>query len=331
MLTLADAAAMLREAVKDRSYVNDTRLGPEVDSFLGYFRTERGKTEGTITSYEYTLARLAVYYADKTLAELEGRPGTILVRDFLRHYYAECAGSTWNTKVATVKAFFKWAHEEGRMETNPAAVIRYRDTGDSERKAHQASIVQRIVAAQDERRDRIGIQLLGRMALRRNELRVVQFRHINTDTQELTVYGKGRTVIKVPLFDDLYEQILRERVERLAHPDEFLLYPTKLGKVGRHPDQHMGIIWENRLAPLSSSGIDKWWQRCLARAGVEPFPMHELRHSAGTDFWRETRDLRMTQRLMRHKTIRTTADTYLHDDTADLADAMVSMPVWEVE
>lgn len=329
--TLADAAIMVREAMKDRGYVNTTLMGREVDSFLGYFRTERGKTEGTITSYEYALAKLAVHYADKTLADLEGRDGTNLVRDFLREYYADCAGSTWNTKVATLKAFFRWAHEEGRMESNPAAVIRYRDTGDSERVAHSQSDVQRIVVAQDERRDRIGIQLLGRMALRRNELRVVQFRHLNTDTHELTVYGKGRTVLKVPLFADLYEQILRERVERLAHPDEFLLYPTKIGRVGTYPDHRMGVIWENRLAPLSSSGIDKWWQRCLVRAQVEPFPMHELRHSAGTDFWRETRDLRMTQRLMRHKTIRTTADTYLHDDTADLADAMVSMPAWEVE
>jgi len=330
-LTLADLAGMLREAVKDRSYVEDTLLGREVDSFLAYFRTERGKTEGTITSYEYTLARLAIFHANLTLADLEGRAGTILVRDFLRHFYAECAGSTWNTKVATVKAFFRWAHEEGRMESNPAAVIRYRDTGDSERKAHAASRVQRIVAAQDERRDRVGIQLLGRMALRRNELRVVQFRHVNTDTHELTVYGKGRTVLKVPLFDDLYEQILRERVERLAHPDEYLLYPTKLGRIGRYPEQRMGVIWEDRLAPLSSSGIDKWWVRCLERAQVERFPMHELRHSAGTDFWRQTRDLRMTQRLMRHKTVRTTADVYLHDDTADLADAMTEMPRWEVE
>ena len=34
----------------------------------------------------------------------------------------------------------------------------------------------------------VASQLLGRLALRRNELRVVQFRHVDNDTRELTVY-----------------------------------------------------------------------------------------------------------------------------------------------
>jgi site-specific recombinase XerD len=330
-LTVAEAAMMLRELVKDRGYVDETGLGREVDSFLTYFRTERGKTEGTITSYEYTLARLAIYYADLTFADFEGRTGTTLIRDFLREKYGDCAGSTWNTKVATVKAFFKWAHEEWRMESNPSAIIRYRQVAGHTRSAHPSTRIQALVAAQDERRDRVAIQLLGRLALRRNELRVVQFRHLNTDTHELTVYGKGGTVLNVPVFDDLYEQMLRERLERQAHPDEYLLYPVKLGRLGTGRDARMGVIWDDRMRPLSSSGIDKWWVRCVDRAGLERFPMHELRHSAGTEFWRQTRDLRMTQRLMRHKTIRTTADVYLHDDTADLADAMTELPAWEVE
>lgn len=93
----------------------------------------------------------------------------------------------------------------------------------------------------------------------------------------------------------------------------------------------MGVIWEDRLSPLSLSGVDKWWNRMLKTAGVDHFPKHEMRHSAGTNFWRETRDLRLTQKLMRHKSIRTTADTYLHDDTADMAEAWDTMPAWEVE
>jgi len=334
-LTLADAARMMREAedaVKNRAYVSETGLGRAVDGFLTYFLTERGKTEETCRSYEYCLAAFALYYADKQLTDFDSKHGTNLIRDFLRHQYAEVQGNTWNTRVATIKALFKWAFEEGRIDTNPAAPIRYRNVPDSERKAHSASKIEMIVRAQDLRRDRIGIQLLGRMGLRRAELAVVQFRHVNIDTHELTVYGKGRTVKPLPLFEDLFEQIQRERSERLAHPDEFLLYPYKLGKVGKYPDTRMEVTWENRLKGYSLSGIDKWWDRCLKRAGVDHFPKHEMRHSAGTNFWRETRgDLRMTQRLLRHKNIETTARTYLHDDTADLAEALASMPVWEIE
>jgi integrase/recombinase XerD len=330
-LTLATAARMMREAVRDRSYVGETGLGGAVDGFLTYFRTERGKTPETVRSYEYALAGLAIHYADLSLEDFDGKRGTNLIRDFLRERYSDVAGNTWNTRVATLKAFFKWAFEEGRLDTNPAALIRYRTVPESERQAHSLSKIEFIVAAQDQRRDRIALQLLGRLALRRNELRLVQFKHVNPDTHELTVFGKGGTVRRLPLFADLYEQILRERLDRGSRPEEHLLYPVKLGRIGRHPDVTTGVIWEDRLRPLSLSGIDKWWRRCLERAGVEPFPMHELRHSAGTNFWRETRDLRLTQRLMRHKSIRTTADTYLHDDAADLAEAFDSMPSWEIE
>lgn len=333
-LTVADAAKMLHEAMRDpdrQRYVKETGLGRDIERFLVYFKTERGKTEATCTGYEYCLARLAWYYAFLDLSAFDGKHGANLIRDFLRDTYAEVQGGTWNTRVATLKAFFKWAFEESRIDTNPAAIIRYRTVPEAERQAHSPSRIEAIVAALDQRRDRIGVQLLGRMALRRNELRVVQFRHVNTDTRELTVFGKGGTVRKLPLFTDLYEQVLRERLERQAAPGEHLLYPSKLGRVGVGEGARMGVIWEDRLSPLSPSGIDKWWARVIKAADVQHFPMHELRHSAGTAFWRETRDLRMTQKLMRHKSIRTTADTYLHDDPADLADAVDLMPAWDVE
>lgn len=329
-LTLAEAARIMREAVREADrdrYIADTGIGRDVDRFLVYFRTERGKTDNTCTLYEYCLAKLAFHYADLGLDAFDGKHGTNLIRDFLRDKYADVAGGTWNTRVATLKAFFKWAYEEGRIDHNPAQMIRYRTVAETERKAHAPSRIERIVVAQTERRDRIAVQLLGRMALRRNELRLVQFKHVNVDTRELTVFGKGGTVKRLPLFDDLFEQIMRERLERQAHPDEFLLYSFKWGRIGTG----MGVIWENRLAPRSPSGMDKWWQQVLRRAGIDQFPMHELRHSAGTNFWRETRDLRMTQKLMRHKSIRTTADTYLHDDPADLAAAFGEMPAWDVE
>lgn len=334
VLTLGVAARMLREAMRDtdrQRYIAETGMGRDVERFFVYFKTERGKTAATCTGYEYCLAKLCWYFADFDLAAFDGKHGPNLIRDFLRDTYADVGGGTWNTRVATVKAFFKWAFEESRIDTNPAAIIRYRQVPESERASHSPSRIEAIVAAQTERRDRIGVQLLGRLGLRRNELRVVQFRHVNPDTRELTVFGKGGTVKRLPVFTDLYAQLLRERLERQAAPDEHLLYPAKVGRVGVGESARMGVIWEDRLSPLSPSGIDKWWQRVLKTAGVEHFAMHELRHSAGTNFWRNNRDLRMTQKMMRHAKIETTARYYLHDDAADLAEAFDSMPAWEVE
>lgn len=317
--------------MRDRTYVTTTKLGGHVDSYLAWLTTERGGRPETAKSFEYTLARLARMFAWQPLDQFEAPEGTRLIREFLQHYYRDAAANTWNKNVATCKSFFRWAYEEGLLLTNPAGVIRYREQRGSERRAHPPSLLERIVAAQPERRDRVAVQLMARMALRRNELRLVQFKHVDNVTGELTVFGKGGTVLPVAIPPDLHRQLLAHALERQADHDEHLLYPMKLGRVGSFPDYTMAVIWEDRRAPLTVDAVGQWWKRCLARAGVDHFPMHELRHSAGTTFYRETRDLKLTQLLMRHKKSSTTADTYLHLDQADLAEAWAALPGWEIE
>lgn len=323
-LTIADAARMLRDELKDRSYVTTTPLGGEVDRFLRYFATEYGAMPTSVTGYEYTLARLALYYADLTLADLEPPDGIDLIRQFWHHYWGDAEPTTRTNRLGVLKSFFRWAVEERRMIADPTRAIRYPRGRGKERKTHSIEEIQRILLAQERREDKIGVQLMARMGLRRNELRLVQARHIDADTGTLTVFGKGGTVEPVPLFPDLRSQIMALALDRMWLPDEFLLYPRKTGlKRGE-----MQVIWEDRRKPVSLSAIDKWWRRCLDRAGVPCFPMHELRHTAGTEFYKQTRDLKLTQRLLRHKHAKTTADVYLHLDTADLATAMDKLEAW---
>ena len=79
---------------------------------------------------------------------------------------------------------------------------------------------------------------------------------------------------------------------------------------------------EYRHRPLSPRGMHEWWAKRLQEADVPHFPMHELRHTAGTEFHRASGDLKKTQMFMRHKSITTTADTYMHLDREDLEEAM---------
>jgi integrase len=53
--------------------------------------------------------------------------------------------------------------------------------------------------------------------------------------------------------------------------------------------------------------------------------MHELRHSAGTEFQRASHDLKLTQVFMRHESIRTTADYYLHPDADELVAGLAAV------
>lgn len=87
-LTLADAARMMREAVKDKSY-RATPLGLEVAHFMRWFRNEYGATPETLRDYESILAKLAIDHADLELADFEPPVGTTRVREFI-----DSAGAT---------------------------------------------------------------------------------------------------------------------------------------------------------------------------------------------------------------------------------------------
>jgi integrase len=73
-----------------------------------------------------------------------------------------------------------------------------------------------------------------------------------------------------------------------------------------------------------------WWYRCLARAGLvtegttSGMHMHRGRHTAATELQRSHHDLRLTQLLLGHADIRSTA-RYAQLDTADLAQALLEL------
>ena len=109
-------------------------------------------------------------------------------------------------------------------------------------------------------------------------------------------------------------------LNRAPAPDEFLLFPEKIG-----PEFYGGplaTIWQDRLRPLSSTAMHRWWAGCMKRAGLAHRPMHEARHTAITDFLRRTGNLKLAQMLAGHADIGTTANIYAHLDTTDLETAL---------
>ena len=50
--------------------------------------------------------------------------------------------------------------------------------------------------------------------------------------------------------------------------------------------------------------------------------MHELRHTAGNEFRRATGDLELTRLFMRHASITTTSEHYMHADKSELIAGM---------
>lgn len=130
--------------------------------------------------------------------------------------------------------------------------------------------------------------------------------------------GGDRVAHPVGPFPDVVGELEAHITLDGRRADEYLLYSRWERRIG----SERVVYREDKDRPLSPRGMHEWFAKRLEEAGVEHFPMHELRHTAGTEFHRASKDLKRTQMFMRHKSITTTADTYMHLDRADLEDAM---------
>lgn len=289
--------------VRDKTYQR-LPIGGEVKRWLQTLRFEDA-SQNTLDAYEITGARLALEFPDFAgLREFErtGGEGVGLLRWFLDKHWRDSASATRRARLSAVKSLFAWALEEGIIEWNPAEKIkppRRRETG---RRAHPQELVLELVFSQESLRDRISCQLLGRLGLRKNELRLLQARDINLSTNEIRVRGKGGKVRMVPIgsMRSLREELTFHLLVEGHAPNDYLLHP--------HSD---------RTRPLDPSNVHRWFKRCLEAADLASMPMHELRHTAADHLYRETGDLQAVQMLLGHESIGTT-QAYLHPTTDDL-------------
>jgi site-specific recombinase XerD len=148
-LTLAEAARMMREAVKDKSY-RSTPLGLEVAHFMRWFRNEYGATAETLRDYESILAKLAIDHADLELADFEPPIGTTRLREFIGGRWGDSAPRTRKKVRAVLMSFFKWAQAEFKLHRNPVIAIRTPRLRDVERELFSAEEITRIIAMQPE-------------------------------------------------------------------------------------------------------------------------------------------------------------------------------------
>lgn len=306
---------ILREAgqrVKDKSYQR-SGVGRDVARFLRALRWT-GAADNTLDSYETTLARLAVEHDDydNGISDFCTPVGTEYLRDFLDRNWQDAAPATRANRLAAIHSLFKWALSEGIIAFDPSAPIKPpRRRQVKERSAYPQDVLHAVVAAQENLRDQCCLQLLGRMGLRKNELRLLKVGDVDLIRNLITVHGKGGVVSVLPLELDSLRRDLYLHIQAEGRgPREYLLYPRS-----------------DRERPMDSASVHRWFKRCLENAGLPTtMTLHELRHTALDNLYRETGNIVMAQMLARHTNVSTT-QTYLHPTRRDLADALAAIDV----
>jgi site-specific recombinase XerC len=269
-----------------------------------------GLAKNTLDAYEQVLAWLAVAHDDLPGVDEFCRPGgTDLLTEFLHGNWGSAAETTRAHRWTVLNVFFKWCLENNMLPFNPVTRIRRPKAPKmrKERQAYKQEMVTRLIDSQTSQRDRCALGLL-RLALRKNDLRMLLLGEIDVENDVLHLnHAKGSKVHTLPIvFDDLSRELAQYLLDRTLEAgrdpaDEYLLYPKT-----------------DRRRPLDPSSVHRWFKGCLERADLPTsIQMHELRHTALDNIWRQTGNIVLAQQLARHESPATTAG-YLHPNADDL-------------
>lgn len=147
--------------------------------------------------------------------------------------------------------------------------------------------------------------------MRLKECVTLRWSEVNFGTKQIVRIGKGGRRVVFPITDAVRE----------------ILFPLQ----GQHPEfvfTYVAIYGNKRLErvrgqhyPLSYNGAKTAWQRLRAAAGVKDFRFHDFRHDFGTKVLRLTGNLKLAQKALNHRDIKSTL-RYAHVLDEDVAAAV---------
>ena len=257
-------------------------LGRAVAEYLGSLRLA-GRSPGTLRAYRVVLGDYA-----------RGGLAAALPDDL--------APATRRMRYAVLRAFGRWAVGQGYLDADPLAATPAPRLAPAPPRAIPSDALERLgrVVADLDLAHRTLFTLLAETGLREAEAVSLRVRDVDLVTpghESVRVLGKGGRVRVVPLPPG-YES--RRLLRRLL-----------AGRPGEAP-----VFSANGDMPWSTSTVRKAWARVCARAGVEGYSVHALRHTAATRLVEHLGDLTLAQRLLGHASVATTARYAARGDEA---------------
>jgi hypothetical protein len=199
VLTAAELARLWRDTMKDKSY----RAFPLGLRAGDYLRAKRRRlTESSYRDYEACLDKLARYFADLDLADLEPPVGTERLEEFLDHQWGTRSGRTFNKALSILHDFFRHRQLRGNIQGDPTLAIERVKKRDVHRETIPPEDRAGLLAANEDRRDRVALRLLLDYGIRKGSLRGIHYRHFDHQRRRLTlVVAKGGKVRELPIPD----------------------------------------------------------------------------------------------------------------------------------
>ena len=273
-----------------------------VERFLDNLWAERGLSDNSLQSYRHDLLNLHNRLA------ANGKPLTGATReDILALLASEIktgkSPRSLSRYLSAYRQFFGWLLREGKIDSDPVALIESPKTGRGLPKALTEKQVESLLASPDTGtvlglRDKAMLELMYATGLRVSELVGLKLSNINLNQGVIRVVGKGQKERLVPIGDEAHESL-----------------QTYLSS-GR-PELLKGVQTDYVFVTTRKSGMTRqafWYmvRRYAALCDVSrKLSPHMLRHSFATHLLNNGADLRVVQLLLGHSDLSTT-QIYTH-------------------
>lgn len=298
------AAVLVFDPTRDKSYAK-TRLGRDVADFLAWLELG-GAASRTLDQYERDLARGALMFPEKGIADLEDGDAIHIARRF--------KPGERRARVSAWRSFYKWGLRSRRVDRSPFDALptikrtpkRVYDVFSGPESAALCNLPVR---------DGALMEIMLGAGPRKGDCRHLQVQHYRPEATVDAPYGllvfregKGGKDRQVPATEQVARRLNELLLLDALRPRDFLWY-TKPGG---------GSVIE-RSRPIGDGSFDRWWRRCLAAAGVRYRNPHLTRHTFATHYLRNRGRLETLQIVLGHESIQTTSDLYGHLDMRDVA------------
>jgi integrase/recombinase XerD len=280
-----------------------TELPLELEDFLSWMSSERGRARNTVAAYRRDLLAYCEWLAGRGLDPLTVGPA-----DLVEFVAARRSGGAATSSVARQLAAIRMAHrhlaEERHRPDDPTLDLEGVRVPSGIPKPLTEDEVERLLAgaagnSSKERRDLALLELLYATGARISEAVGLSIGDIDFDEQLVRLYGKGSKERIVP-----YGGAAAAALDRWFAPEGRLqLVPRQW----RRRDDAEAVFLNLRGGRLSRQAAWMVVRHYGQRAGIERMPSpHVLRHSCATHLLDHGADLRVVQEMLGHASISTT-------------------------
>ncbi|MFP4137405.1 MAG: site-specific tyrosine recombinase XerD [Halomonas sp.] len=273
-----------------------------LEAFLDALWLEQGVSDNTLAAYRRDLMAWAARLAERQEALLAPTPAVLPAWLDERREAGYRLRSNARL-LSSLRRFYRWALETGRLERDPLAEVRLPRVRPSLPETLEEAEVERLIAAPDLTtdlglRDRAMLEVLYGAGLRVSELVGLTVEAVNLRQGVVRVRGKGDKDRLVPLGEEAVDWLSRylrtARAALMQDPSRPALFPGR----GDRPLTRQAF-WYRIKHHARVAGIER------------PLSPHTLRHAFATHLLNHGANLRVVQLLLGHSDLSTT-QIYTH-------------------